>query len=345
MKAKGRTREASLIRNANVASAIGRLLLGEISSWHEYLEPDLVNYQELPRRQLKSGKKDVQSSLQSRIDGFCKSNFLKMTRPKLVSLYEEVKLTRGLEIPYVEFTKKYSPILNFSEKGYPPHSTVCISLWGMQYKFPEQEFTNDLIIALEQHAKNVTKLNNYEHLNHADLEREKENIASLLKNDSCAKRQLMQSCFSLLECFLNSMAWCYYNETDKNGMSNTVEKILKDMSNVTLRDKLIKYPRIIFEKELESEICSFILDDAKKYRDSLMHPSPFSAPERFGGYSKLDKLYNLDKEIISTTVFSIINVVEKLVCMGGQAYTNPVWLPDLKAAANKALNKDVFFNG
>jgi hypothetical protein len=43
MSVKGRDKEALLIRDANVASAAGRLLLGEMSSWHDFLEPDLID--------------------------------------------------------------------------------------------------------------------------------------------------------------------------------------------------------------------------------------------------------------------------------------------------------------
>ena len=74
MKTKGRDREASIIRNANLACAAGRLLLGEIATWEEFLEPETVDYSSLPRKQLKSGKLDVQKNLKKIIDGFCKGN-------------------------------------------------------------------------------------------------------------------------------------------------------------------------------------------------------------------------------------------------------------------------------
>ena len=53
----------------------------------------------------------------------------------------------------MEFRDRYSPVKGFYEKGYPEHSTVCISLWGLQYRFPEHDFSNDLIIATDQFIK------------------------------------------------------------------------------------------------------------------------------------------------------------------------------------------------
>lgn len=349
MSTKGRDKEAGLIRDANVASAAGRLLLGEISSWNDFLEPDLIDYASLPRRQLKSGKNDIQRSLQGRIDGFCKSNFKSMTRDKLVLLYEELKAHRRLEIPYIEFSKKYSPINNFKKNGYPEHSTVCISLWGMQYRFPEHDFSNDMVFALNQFSEADSELENYEEQEHREIKRDKDSISRLIRKLESSKRQIMQTSFSLLECYLNGLAWSFFNGANKSELSQRKTDLLKDTSNVSLRDKVKKYPSSIFGKELKEEVYKFVLDEAKPYRDSLMHPSPFSAPEKFGGYDKLEKLYNLDKDIISKATFGVIEIVEEVEKLKGKNTPVPIWLPEVKAAANKALhptkNRDAVFVG
>lgn len=347
MSAKGRDKEASLIRDANLASAVGRLLLGEISSWQEFLEPDSIDYAELPRRQLKSGKLDIQRSLQGRIDGFCKSNFKSMTRDKLVKLYGVLKAHGRLEIPYLEFCRTYSPINNFQKSGYPEHSTVCISLWGMQYRFPEHDFSNDMVVALSQLSEADADLEKYKGKEHNKLKRDKDLISGLIRKVESSKRQVMQTSFSLLECYLNGLAWSFYNKVDKSELSQRKTDLLKDTSNVNLRDKVMKYPKSIFGKELNESTYKFILDEAKPYRDSLMHPSPFSAPEKFGGYDKLEKLYNLDEDIVLKTVFGVIKIAEEIEKMKGQSAPVPIWLPEVKTAANKALhptkNRDAVF--
>jgi hypothetical protein len=109
---------------------------------------------------------------------------------------------------------------------------------------------------------------------------------------------------------------------------------LQDTSNVTLRDKIRKYPKIIFNEELDEGIYQFLLDEAKEFRDSLMHPSPFSAPEKFGGYDKLGKLYNLNIETISDSVKGAIEIIEMIESMKGKAAPMPIWLPEVKTAAN-----------
>lgn len=347
MSSKGRDKESRLIRDTNVACAAGRLLLGEIISWHEFLEPDLTDYSNLPRKQLKSGKYDIQNSLQGRIDVFCKSNFKSMTRDKLVRLYDELKAHRKLEIPYLEFCKEYSPINNFHKNGYPEHSTVCISLWGMQYRFPEHDFSNDMMIALSLFSEADAGLENYREIEHKKIKSNKDLVSSLIRKAESSKRQIMQISFSLLECYLNGLAWSFYMKDNQSELSKRKIDLLKDASNVTLRDKVRKYPKTIFGKELKEDTYQFILDEAKSYRDSLMHPSPFSAPEKFGGYDKLEKLYNLDKEIVVKTVFDVIDIVEEIEKMKDQYGQVPIWLPKVKKAANQALhptkNSDAVF--
>ena len=149
----------------------------------------------------------------------------------------------------------------------------------------------------------------------------------------------MQTAFSLLECYLNGIAWLCYQKEKNDSLSKRKANTLKDTSNVTLRDKIQKYPSIIYGKTIGEEYYKYVLDEAKKFRDSLMHPSPFSAPEKFGGYDKLEKLYNLDIGTVSKSLSGIIDIIEKIESMKGQPTPVPVWLPGIKTAANHLFQR------
>ncbi|MFN8459315.1 MAG: hypothetical protein U0401_32465, partial [Anaerolineae bacterium] len=71
----GREREVKQIRQANRAAAVGRLMLGEFDSWHTFLQADAIALENLPRRQLKSGRADVKARLSTEIKLFCSRNF------------------------------------------------------------------------------------------------------------------------------------------------------------------------------------------------------------------------------------------------------------------------------
>ncbi|WP_420643807.1 hypothetical protein [Candidatus Leptofilum sp.] len=129
----GREREAKMIRQANRAASVGRLMLGQFNTWQEFLKADVLDLENLPRRQLKSGKTDVKRRLSPEIKGFCSRNFRGMTKSKLSLLYEDIKAFRGLEIPLKEFEKNYARVNRKVLKGNPAHLTVSISLWGPSY--------------------------------------------------------------------------------------------------------------------------------------------------------------------------------------------------------------------
>ena len=70
---------------------VGRLLLGEVRDWSEFLEPEVDDLANLPRRQLKSGKADVRGRLSHELMRFCDKNFVGMNVARLSEMYEEIK--------------------------------------------------------------------------------------------------------------------------------------------------------------------------------------------------------------------------------------------------------------
>jgi hypothetical protein len=64
----------------------------------------------------------------------------------------------------------------------------------------------------------------------------------------------------------------------------------------------------------------------KPYRDAIVHASPFAAPEKFGGYDKLSKLYDLDLKTLRLAVDATIAVITEIHQFVSGKVTTPVWL-------------------
>ena len=118
-------------------------MLGEFNDWEEFLRPDLQDFASMPRREFRALDSHTRRFLKSELKRFCDRNFEDMTPEALSDLFEDIKVHRGLEIPLHEFDKQYSPIIPDVHKGKPPHSTVVLSLWGMQFQFPEDHLTKN----------------------------------------------------------------------------------------------------------------------------------------------------------------------------------------------------------
>jgi hypothetical protein len=301
----GREKEAFRIRQANRAAAVGRLMLGEIHHWNQFLEADMIDLESLPRRQLKSGKADVKKRLSGEIKIFCENNFRGMTLQVLSQMYEEIKAFRGIELPLTEFEQRFAPLRANVLKGNPAHLTVSISLWGLRFKIPEDELAKDIIEATDLGSSVQEQLEHFKDSSHGKNLENQRVIASLVRRKNFTARSTIMACFNLMEAYLNGLAWDFFRNTDTTLLSNRSKKLLEDTTAASIREKLQKYPEIIAGSSLWSkndvDLENF-LEIVKPFRDSLVHPSPFAVPEKFGGYDKLRLLYRIDKDTADLAV-------------------------------------------
>jgi len=331
----GRQREAKLIRRAYRAAAVGQLMLGELNTWHEFLEADVIDLESLPRRLLKAELSRVRERLSQEIRNFCSKNFRGMDERKLSLLYEDIKAYRGFELPLPEFEEKFAPVRREILKGNPAHLTVCISLWGLQFRFPEDELVKDLALALHLASEAQDEMMQYSRKTHSELKASKAEIASLGRKTAFAARSAVLCCFNLMEAYLNGLAWDYVQTHDISRLSNRKRKLLEDTISVSIRDKLEKYPRILAGEELwqepDQELEGFI-DTLKPFRDSLVHPSPFSAPDKFGGYDKLRLFYRIDYDTALLTADLLVKLVQRIhVHVYCDTPAAPEWITELES--------------
>lgn len=333
-----RADEAAKIRQANRASAAGRLLLGEFHDWSQFLSPETDDLERLPRRMLKAGKVDVQKRLSKEIRRFCEQNFIGMDIPKLSKLYEEIKAHRGLEMPLTEFEATFATVKDRVLRGSPRHATVVISLWGLQFKYPEHMLARDIAEALTLLARAEKILKGHEDKSHQSVVREREQVGSAIALENFSCRACLLACANLIEAFLNGLAWDFSRAP--GNIANLSEKGKKLIQDATLRDKIIKYPKIITGKALwtenDEQVKSF-LEQVKPFRDSLVHPSPFSTPERFGGVDKLERIYRIDPKIARQAARISVEVIERMFRhIRGHDAELPDWLHDVEDAVAAA---------
>lgn len=307
-------------------------MLGELTTWQEFLDADVLDLEGMPRRNLKSGKHDIQSRLSDEIKGFCDKNFVAMTEAKMEDLYNAIKNSRSLEIPLHDFQNQYSKIRPHVLKDIPGYSTVVISLWGIQFRNPEHFISDDIKQSLALAFEAKDELNKLENVSHKELHKRRGKISALTQKEGLANRFTIISCYNLLEAYLNGLAWMFALDKEKmKGLSNNSRKLIED--SATLRDKVIKYPSIITGRPLwdeNDEIPNLLLSDLKQFRDSIVHPSPFSVPERFGGYDKLQNFYLVTiglSMVIARLTVDLIGSIHQHVTGKGSA--RPVWLNEL----------------
>jgi hypothetical protein len=328
----GRRREAELIRTANRAAAVGRLMLGEIHDWNEFLQADILELESLPRRALKSGRRDVQGRLRPEIRSFCRKNFIDMSENKLLLLYEEIKAFRGLEMPLAGFERRYSKIQEGVLTGNPEYLTISISLWGLQFKTPEYCFSSDLISAIGLIAESDAALRAFETEGYSRSKTDRDKIRSYVRRVQFATRAAVFTSFNLLEAYLNGIAWRHDRTSDTTGWQ--------------LRKKLMDYPTKIAGRSLWPDDDPDIRDFSfiKQFRDAMTHSSPFPAPQKFGGYDRHRVLYTLsdlcviDSGLALPAVNMVVNLIRRLhKHVAGVETRLPDWFDELESVITDAF--------
>lgn len=329
----GREREAYEIVRYERAAQVGRLLLGELNG---PMQPIFLDqYLGKPRRELKALRDSVRAYLRSEVAKFCRNNFEDMKPEDLARLYEPLFERRSdWYLPLIDFIRDFGKFKVGVLKGAPLHATVHISPWGLQTDFPEQHLMRDLAISFNEAVEIEKRLIPYQTKAWGEIKQQetRTEIADLIRRGEVNRRTCLLSCFNLVEAYINGLAWDYVQTHDISNLSKKNQNVLTESERpVNIIDKLVKIPRLLVEQEAgplhqtREPLKSFI-EVIKPYRDAIVHASPFAAPERFGGYDKLSKLYELNLATVRHAVditLALIGNIHRFVNGDDQL---PAWI-------------------
>lgn len=328
----GRTREAAEVVRLRRAAAVGQLMLGELDT---PLTPiRLEEYASKPRRELKAEVVVLRKSLKRELDKFCRENFIGANPEKLADLHEDICLHETqYRLPLHEFIERVGRLKKNVLKGAPAHATVCLSLWGLQTEFPEMHLARDLALSYNDALAAEEELQKHRamHWGQAKKEEVQSPIAATLSRGKYSMRMCLLSCFNLTEAFINGVAWEFVQSKGVESLSKRQQGLLTG-GQASLSDKIAKVPAIVigqddgpFAKNREPLLTFSQI--VKPFRDSIVHASPFSAPERFGGYDKLERVYGLEIDTVTTAVDLTVEIISTIHSFIGSGTGLPAWMP------------------
>lgn len=330
----GRDREVREIVRYRRAAAVGQLMLGELDGPIEPVFAD--QYIDRPRQELRELRANIRASLRGEIGKFCRNNFEDLGPEDLSKLYEPLfEHGSNWHLPAVEFERSYGRFRPGILKGAPLHATIHISPWGLQTEFPEMHLVKDLAVQFNETLGiddeiRARPLTSWRQLKD---QRQRAEIAHLMRRRQAFSRSCVLSCFNLIEAYVNGLSWDYVQTHDISGLSNKSRQVITDADGqFSVRDRLVKIPRIVAGQgtgplhETREPLKTF-LNVVKPYRDSIVHASPYAAPERFGGYDKLNKIYDLNTATVKVAVdvtIEVIGVIHRFIGGDGEM---PAWMP------------------
>jgi hypothetical protein len=331
----GRQREALEIVRYKKAAAVGRLLLGELTGPMEPISID--RYLTKPRKELTLERDVSRTSLRGEIAKFCRNNFENIEPEDLVKLYDLLFEHHSVWfLPLTEFERDFGRFKPGVLKGAPLHSTIHISPWGLQTEYPEHSLVRDIAVSLnetidiEEHRMTAYRTKTWQEKKEQKTRSE---IADLIRRRDANQRACVLSCFNLIEAYINGLAWDYVQTHDISNLSKDNRNVLTEADRpVSIVNKLIRIPALTKGRDASplhqtrDPLKSFV-EIVKPYRDAIVHASPFAASDKFGGYDKLSKLYELELKTVRRAVDVTVSLIREIHQFIDGSGDLPTWFP------------------
>lgn len=315
----GRQREATEIARHKKAAEVGRLILGELDGRMAAISAE--EYIRKPRRELTFLRDSIRASLRGEIAKFCRNNFENVEPEDLAKLYDLI-FQHGSDwfLPLAVFERDFGKFRRGVLKGAPLHATIHISPWGLRTEYPEQHLVKDMAVSLNEGIETENRLALYKGMPWREAKKQEARceIARLVKRRDVSGRMCILSCFNLIEAFINGIAWDYVQTHNISSLSKDNCNVLTESERpVSLITKLIRIPAFVTSRNAgplhqTREPLKAFIEIVKPYRDAIVHASPFAAPEKFGGYDKLSKLYELSLDTVRRAVDVTIALVKEV---------------------------------
>ncbi len=328
----GRDREVAKIVEHDRAVEVANLLMGKLNGPLRRINFDA--YRSKPRRQLRSGVASLRDGQTEKLADWCETNFGTRQFRRLALLYESVLESNGsLRLPLKVFADLIGQPSEGVLRGAPRHSTVVVSPLGLQTEFPEAHLSKDMAVAFNASVTLGAEIEQHKGSNWDKVKEQKTRIqiADLLRRFAFGKRMCVLCCFNLIEAYINGVSWEFVETHDISGLSKKKQDVLTSVQ-ASILDKVVKVPEIVTGKSpgplrQEEEPLKSFKEIIKPFRDSIVHASPFSAPERFGGYDKLSKIYGLGLETVRSTVNLTSDIISRIHRFLGCSGNLPQWFP------------------
>lgn len=329
MSKTGRDKEISEIVKYLRAAQVGQVFLGDSDGEMSPVYPEMI--QDWTRRQIKSERERIRGYLRGEVKKFANSNFPNLKPLKLAELYEPLFRFRNLRMSMVDFEKFVGGIREGLFRGAPLHSTVHISAcWGLQTEFPEEYLIKDLAVLYNDLLELDEKLTEQKELTCRQMKHTPSgtDIAEASRRAGTYRRMCLLACFNLIEAYVNGLSWEYVQRHNISSLSKAKRRMIEEADGSIVK-RIINIPEIIsgnptpFDKTI-SPLNDFI-DTIKPYRDAVVHASPFATPEKFGGYDKLQKIYELSNDTVAHAIDitqQIIGIIHRVT--GGKTEL-PAW--------------------
>jgi hypothetical protein len=287
---------AQIKMKALVAS---RLLMGDINDWRVFEQERDMARKIANRHAARSVSSQIgrgYRELSTEIQKLIAQNFDRCNYNDLARLCDAIEPGTGLHVRLDEFEKAFFPLAYSVKRRFPFYAHVSISVWGLQFEYPEQHFLQDLDAGLDDLGEIRLRLADLG-VTDSNMKGKRNEIAPLLSRGKFISRSIISASFSLVEAFLSGLFFTALS-TRVLGKRNCDENFLRyaeKKESVALKDRLDRVVKFASNGIADGGADPFqsFIEVGKPYRDAIHHTTPFGRSNLETG-ERLVALYEIN---------------------------------------------------
>jgi hypothetical protein len=278
------------------AMVAARLLMGHFDSWAAFDQERQIAAKIANRQAARSVSAQIGRTyrdLSVETQKFIAENFARCDYADLAKLCDAISVSAGLYLRLDEFETKFFPLAERITRRFPFHAHVSITLWGLQFEFPEFHFLRDLESALKDLEETQARLSKFRQ-SHRNPKEARGEVADLIARERFLSRSIISAAFSLVEAFLSGLFFAAVRRGSIGSLSCDTKFVsyAKTKESAPLKHRIDEVVKFTSQGQSTGAAEPFksLMEFGKQYRDAIHHTTPF---ERNAGNRLLD-LYNIN---------------------------------------------------
>lgn len=298
------------------ALVAARLLMGDFDDWWHFQKEREAASKIVNRRAARSVSSQMGRSygdLSVETQRFISNNFSRCDYGDLAKLCDAVQIGHGIYQRLDEFEASFFPLAEQIRRRFPFHAHVSISLYGLQFEFPEHHFMRDMERGLTDLAETQSRIGEIRECGRV-LKEQRAKVREIVGYEKFLSRSTISASFSLVEAFLSGLFFTAVH-TNRIGDLQCDEEFLRyaqSKESAPLKNRLDKVLQFVSGGQLNgaAEPFSSFIDYGKGYRDAIHHTTPFQRRDVQSG-GRLLMLYEIRSDVaVKCALYSSSAVLE-----------------------------------
>jgi hypothetical protein len=257
--------------------------------------------------------------LRSETKKFLDENFKNCGSDELARLCDAIPSSGRIYLRFDEFQRDFFPVADRIRSRFPVYAHVSISVYGLQFEFPEHHFFRDLDSALSDLGEVRARIRDFV-ASGRNPKRSHQEVGNLIARDKFLSRSIISATFSLVEAFISGLFYTAI-ETKRIGAIDADSSFIdyartKESAPLGARiERVIRFISIGREDASMEPFLSLI-KVGKRYRDAIHHTTPFARKGLDAG-ERLSALYEINGDVALECVVlatrSILTILKHLM--------------------------------